>query len=60
MKSSAKAQYLEDDLFASAFASQNTQAVNIAAKLSQKVQPSTKRQRRPLKHAKDLLVGYVA
>ncbi|KAJ8594671.1 hypothetical protein M405DRAFT_464254 [Rhizopogon salebrosus TDB-379] len=57
MKSSAKAQYLEDELFASAFASQNTQAVNTPTKLSQKVQPSRKRQRRPLKHAKDPLVG---
>ncbi|OJA08257.1 hypothetical protein AZE42_02068 [Rhizopogon vesiculosus] len=57
MKSSAKAQYLEDGLFASAFASQNTHAVDTATKLSQKVQPSRKRQRRPLKHAKDLLVG---
>lgn len=59
MKSSVKAQYLEDELFASAFASRNSHKVDTATKLSQKVQSSKKRQRRPLTHAKDLLVGYV-
>lgn len=58
-KSSAKGQYLEDTLFASAFASQSAHAMadTTATKSLQKVQPSRKRQRRPLARAKDLLVG---
>lgn len=58
-KSSAKGQYLEDALFASAFASQSARALAdiTATKSLQKVQPSRKRQRRPLARAKDLLVG---
>ena len=59
IKSSVKAQYLEEGLFASAFASQNSHKVDAATKLPQKVQPSRKRQRRPLTHVKDLLVGCV-
>lgn len=58
-KSSAKGRYLEDALFASAFASQSAYALAeiTATKSLQKVQPSRKRQRRPLARAKDLLVG---
>jgi hypothetical protein len=58
-KSSAKGQYLEDTLFASAFASQSTHAMTdtTATKSLQKVQPSRRRQRRPLARAKDLLIG---
>ncbi|KAG2077912.1 hypothetical protein BDR04DRAFT_1087584 [Suillus decipiens] len=58
-KSSAKGQYLDDTLFASAFASQSAHAMTdtTATKSLQKVQPSRKRQRRPLARAKDLLVG---
>ncbi|KAG1738176.1 hypothetical protein EDD22DRAFT_852099 [Suillus occidentalis] len=59
-KSSAKGRYLEDALFASAFASQSAHeamAEITATKSLQKVQPSRKRQRRPLARAKDLLVG---
>ncbi|KAG2365696.1 hypothetical protein BDR07DRAFT_1397926 [Suillus spraguei] len=58
-KSSPKGQYLDDTLFASAFASQSAHAMTdtTATKLLQKVQPSRKRQRRPLARAKDLLVG---
>ncbi|KAG2349509.1 hypothetical protein BDR05DRAFT_955391 [Suillus weaverae] len=58
-KSSAKGQYLEDTLFASAFASQSAHAMadTTATKSPQKVQPSRKRQRRSLARAKDLLVG---
>ncbi|KAG1789407.1 uncharacterized protein HD556DRAFT_1398028 [Suillus plorans] len=58
-KLSAKGQYLEDTLFASAFASQSAHAMadTTATKSLQKVQPSKKRQRRPLARAKDLLVG---
>ncbi|KAG0704693.1 hypothetical protein DFH29DRAFT_910532 [Suillus ampliporus] len=58
-KSSAKAQYLEDGLFASAFASQSAHAIadTTATRPLQKVQTSRKRQRRPLARAKDLLVG---
>jgi hypothetical protein len=58
-KSSAKGRYLEDALFASAFASQSAHALAeiTATKSLQKVQPSRKRQRRPLARAKDLLVG---
>jgi hypothetical protein len=58
-KSSAKGQYLEDTLFASAFASQSAHAMTdtTATKSLQKVQPSRRRQRRPLARAKDLLIG---
>ncbi|KAG2061571.1 hypothetical protein BDR06DRAFT_947046 [Suillus hirtellus] len=58
-KSSAKGQYLEDTLFASAFASQSAHAMadTTATKSLQKVLPSRKRQRRPLARAKDILVG---
>ncbi|KAG1903805.1 uncharacterized protein F5891DRAFT_1171096 [Suillus fuscotomentosus] len=58
-KSSAKGQYLEDTLFASAFASQSAHAMadSTATKALQKVLPSRKRQRRPLARAKDILVG---
>jgi hypothetical protein len=58
-KSSAKGRYLEDALFSSAFASQSAHALAeiTATKSLQKVQPSRKRQRRPLSRAKDLLVG---
>lgn len=57
-KSSAKGRYLEDALFSSAFASQSAHALAeiTATKSLQKVQPSKKRQRRPLSRAKDLLV----
>lgn len=58
-KSSAKGQYLEDTLFASAFASQSAHVMTdtTATKSLQKVQPSRRRQRRPLARAKDLLIG---
>ncbi|KAG1855447.1 hypothetical protein C8R48DRAFT_749348 [Suillus tomentosus] len=58
-KSSAKGQYLEDTLFASAFASQSAHAMadTTATKSLQKVLPSRKRQRRTLARAKDILVG---
>ncbi|KAG1891401.1 hypothetical protein F4604DRAFT_1706014 [Suillus subluteus] len=58
-KSSAKGKYLEDTLFTSAFASQSAHAMadTTATKSLQKVQPSRKRQRRPLARARDLLVG---
>ncbi|KAG2157481.1 hypothetical protein DEU56DRAFT_764887 [Suillus clintonianus] len=58
-KSSTKGQYLEDSLFASAFASQNAHAVAdiTATKSLPKAQISRKRQRQPFSRAKDLLVG---
>lgn len=58
-KSSAKGQYLEDTLFASAFASRSAHAMadTTGTKSLQKVQPSRKRQRRSFARAKDLLVG---
>lgn len=58
-KSLAKGKYLEDTLFTSAFASQSVHAMadTTATKSLQKVQPSRKRQRRPLARAKDILVG---
>ncbi|KAG1754369.1 hypothetical protein EDB19DRAFT_2034869 [Suillus lakei] len=58
-KSPAKGQYLEDTLFASAFASQSAHTVAdpTETKSRQKVQQSRKRQRRPLARAKDLIVG---
>ncbi|KAG2116596.1 uncharacterized protein F5147DRAFT_673623 [Suillus discolor] len=58
-KLSAEGQYLEDTLFASAFASQSAHAMadTTTTKSLQRVQPSRKRQRRPLARAKDLFVG---
>lgn len=56
---SRKPDYLADDLFAAAFASQNSKPPQNKSAEETRQQPVKKRQRKFIAHPKDLLIGYV-
>lgn len=59
LRSNRKTDYLADDLFAAAFASQNSKPVPKKETESTEQQTIKKRRRKYIAHPKDLVVGYV-